>query len=276
MKTTRTQHTERSLSLGIFDKTHTMSSFGARRSTTKVYLNVYDLTPVNDCLHPIGLGMYHTGVEVLGSEYTFASQAGVFHHTPKEVPQATFREQLCIGEFDGGHTELKIIVDAIGSDEFGPNDYNILNRNCNHFANTLCVKLVRTQTPGYINRLADIGNCLSCLIPKQFLQSAPVEKQTDHQSMPFLMKTPMNRGSGGGPVPLPKYTTAFSGAGTVLGGTRNNSSKNNSSSSSVSHSVTTSNNDSLTDRREKARAAALARLELNTTSTATTGSDKSM
>jgi deubiquitinase DESI2 len=250
-----------------------MSSFGARRSTTKVYLNVYDLAPVNDCLHPIGLGMYHTGVEVLGSEYTFASQAGVFHHSPKEVPQATFREQVYMGEFDGGHIELKTVVDAIGNDQFGPNDYNILNRNCNHFASALCVKLIRKPTPAYINRLADIGNCLSCLIPKQFMQQAPVEKQTDQQSMPFLIKTPMNRG---GAVQLPKNTTAFSGAGTVLGGGRNT----NSSHSMTTNSGSSSSNDSLTDRREKARAAALARLELNNhnnnnTSTGT-GSDKSM
>jgi deubiquitinase DESI2 len=240
-----------------------MSSFGARRSTTKVYVNVYDLAPVNDCLHPIGLGMYHTGVEVLGSEYTFASQAGVFHHNPKEVPQATFREQIFMGEFDGGHTELKAIVDAIGGDQFGPNDYNILSRNCNHFASALCVKLVRKPTPAYINRLADIGNCLSCLIPKHFLQQAPVDKQSENQSMPFLLKTPMNRG---GPVTLPKGTTVFSGAGTVLGGGSGRSTTSYFSSSSSSASATTSN-DSLTDRREKARAAALARLELNNNST---------
>lgn len=256
-----------------------MSSFGARRrATTKVYLNVYDLAPVNDCLHPIGLGMYHTGVEVLGSEYTFASQAGVFHHTPREVPQATFREQVYMGEFDGGHTELKKLVDAIGTDRFGPNDYHLLNRNCNHFASALCVQLVRRPTPAYINRLADIGNCLSCLIPKQFLQQAPVEeKHTDQQSVPFLMKSPMHRG---GPVSLPKPTPAFSGAGTVLGG---GSRSTASATSASSNNNNNNSNDSLTDRREKARAAALARLELNhqnhtnNTSTTTTGSnDKSM
>jgi deubiquitinase DESI2 len=232
-----------------------MSSFGARRSTTKVYLNVYDLAPVNECLHPVGLGMYHTGVEVLGSEYTFASQAGVFQHTPKEVPQAVFREQVYMGDFDGGHIELKLIVDAIGDEQFGPNDYNILNRNCNHFASTLCLKLVRKSTPSYINRLADIGNCLSCLIPKQFLQQAPVDKQTDDESKPFLLKGPMNRG---GPMQVTLGTMAFSGTGTVLGG-RGNS--------------TVSNNDSLTDRREKARAAALARLEIQLPSN---DADKSM
>jgi deubiquitinase DESI2 len=228
-----------------------MSSFGTRRVPTKVYLNVYDLAPVNECLHPIGLGLYHTGVEILGSEYTFASQAGVFNHSPKEVPQATFREQIYMGEFSGGHADIKTAVATLGDDQFGPNDYDILQRNCNHFASALCGKLVQKANPAYINRLADIGSCFSCLIPKRFLQNAPVDKPTE-ETNPFLLKTAMNRG---GSVQLTLGTMAFSGTGSVLGG---------------NHTVL--NNDILTDRREKARAAALARLELQQRN----DSDKSM
>ena len=255
-----------------------MSTYGTRRATNKVYLNVYDLASVNDCLHPIGLGMYHTGIEVLGFEYTFAAEAGIFHHTPKDIPQATFREQIYMGEFDGGHIELKIAIDDIGGDEFGPNDYHLLTRNCNHFANALCMKLVRRSAPAYINRLAGIGNCLLFMVPKQFFQVAPVEKQADSQSVPFLMKTPLNRG---GPVSLPKSTIAFSGAGTVLGGGGGGGRGNNGSisSSQMATTSTATVNDSLTDRREKARAAALARLELNSNnikSVGNIGSDKSM
>jgi deubiquitinase DESI2 len=229
-----------------------MSSFGTRRSTTKVYLNVYDLAPVNECLHPIGLGIYHTGVEVLGSEYTFASQAGVFHHSPKEVPQATFREQLYMGEFNGGHAELKTVVAALSDERFGPSDYDILRRNCNHFADAFCRKLVLKSNPGYINRIADIADWFRCLIPKQMLSSAPVDKQSDEANS-FLVKAPINRGA---PPQGSAGPMAFSGSGSVLGG----------GSSAVSH------NDSLTDRREKARAAALARLEIQQRN----DSDKSM
>ncbi len=35
--------------------------------TVKVYLNVYDFTDCNSCLSLIGLGAYHTGIEI---EYT--------------------------------------------------------------------------------------------------------------------------------------------------------------------------------------------------------------
>jgi hypothetical protein len=56
-------------------------------------LNVYDLSPANDYLHPIGFGLHHSGVEILGTEYTFASGAGIFNHSPQDAPGAKFRER---------------------------------------------------------------------------------------------------------------------------------------------------------------------------------------
>jgi hypothetical protein len=32
--------------------------------TYKVYLNIYDFLSLNRCLEPIGLGAYHTGIEI--------------------------------------------------------------------------------------------------------------------------------------------------------------------------------------------------------------------
>lgn len=40
---------------------------------TKVYLNVYDLHPdMNRYAYAVGFGLYHSGVEISGTEYTFA------------------------------------------------------------------------------------------------------------------------------------------------------------------------------------------------------------
>ena len=41
---------------------------------TKVILNVYDLSPANDMLYSIGMGLHHSGVEILGKEYCEFSQ----------------------------------------------------------------------------------------------------------------------------------------------------------------------------------------------------------
>ena len=36
---------------------------GDESMTNPVYLNVYDLTPMNNCFYWAGLGVFHTGVE---------------------------------------------------------------------------------------------------------------------------------------------------------------------------------------------------------------------
>ncbi len=73
---------------------------------TKVFLNIYDLSPANEYLHPIGFGIHHSGVEILGSEYSFASGGGIFQSAPKDAPGAKFRESMELGSFFGGISEL--------------------------------------------------------------------------------------------------------------------------------------------------------------------------
>ena len=52
--------------------------FPLREKTTQVLLNVYDLSPSNDYLFPIGMGLHHTGVEIAGREYSYGSQGGIY------------------------------------------------------------------------------------------------------------------------------------------------------------------------------------------------------
>ena len=79
---------------------------------TKVVLNIYDLTPANEYLYPVGFGLHHSGVEILGQEYSFAGGGGIFDSTPKQVPNAIFRESIELGHFDGGSLHLKTIIDG--------------------------------------------------------------------------------------------------------------------------------------------------------------------
>ena len=58
---------------------------------TSVILHVYDLHDANNYLHSVGLGAYHSGVEVFGVEYAFGGSdvpgvTGIFESTPKVVP----------------------------------------------------------------------------------------------------------------------------------------------------------------------------------------------
>ena len=54
-----------------------------------VYINVYDLSQVNTYTYDFGVGAFHSGVEVMGTEYTFggheSSASGIFTHTPRQV-----------------------------------------------------------------------------------------------------------------------------------------------------------------------------------------------
>jgi len=266
-----------------------------------VYLNIYDLSPANDCLYPTGLGIHHSGVEVLGSEYAFGSGGGIFDQTPKEIPNGggggvKFRESVWMGSIEGGSSQLNGVIEKLRK-EFKADNYNILTRNCNHFANALVYALLGRQIPPYVNRIATIGGMVSCLIPKKMLESAPVgdsqstSSSSSSSSSGFQMYggggRSNNSGGGGGVVGGETMSRSFQGSsGTKLG------SGSSSTNNSISSSSSTTNNgglgggiqtllgrttllvgggasssdhnrgtDDLIDRRERARKAALARFD---------------
>jgi deubiquitinase DESI2 len=227
------------------------SSIGRRRATVSVYVNIYDLSPANEwVLHTVGLGLYHSGIEVLGSEYTFAANAGIFHHSPRDAgPQAQFRSQLLIGTFEGGPAEVQTAVRVLeSSTRFGPDDYDILQNNCNTFANALCLQLCQTAIPVYVNRIANYGVFCKCLIPQSILKGSPVNQQnptSEQRSESTAFLVPRNNNNRSAEVAM----TAFSGTGSKLGGT------------TTGNMDTAATATALTDRRDKARLAALARLE---------------
>lgn len=207
-------------------------------------LNVYDLSPSNDYLFPVGMGLHHSGVEIAGREYSYGSQGGIYEGPPRQAPGARFRCQIDMGTFDGGTQELNKALDELRHNGgFGSNGYNLIKRNCNHFCNALVWRLLRRPIPGYVNRLATVGDCCSCLLPKEMLGDSPVGGSNENNQAPGSAY--MNRGDGGASARM----NAFSGKGYSLGG-----------GGSITPSSSSSQPD-LTDRRERARKAALARLE---------------
>lgn len=56
-------------------------SFVLHSNLQPVYVNVYDLSPINDYMFPFGLGAYHSGIQVHGKEYTFGSGAGKWRNS---------------------------------------------------------------------------------------------------------------------------------------------------------------------------------------------------
>ncbi|CAB4272930.1 unnamed protein product [Prunus armeniaca] len=111
--------------------------------SVSVYLNVYDLTPFNGYAYWLGLGVYHSGVQVHGVEYAFGAHeyptTGIFEGEPKMM------EEL--------------------AEQYKGNAYNLITKNCNHFCNDACVRLTGNSIPSWVNRLARIGFLCNCVLP---------------------------------------------------------------------------------------------------------------
>ena len=66
-----------------------------KQAVEPVYLNIYDLNKkINRFASRIGLGLYHSGVQVHGKEYTFRRQACLLAHwmTSKKIFPIFFKQ----------------------------------------------------------------------------------------------------------------------------------------------------------------------------------------
>ncbi|CBJ48730.1 conserved unknown protein [Ectocarpus siliculosus] len=232
--------------------------YGRKGIPTEVTLNVYDLSPVNEFGHPIGLGVFHSGLEVDGREYTFAGGGGIFDHEPRKAPGARFREAVNMGSFTGGSSSLSRAIDSL-REEFGPDRYNVLTRNCNSFSSALCEELVGKPIPGYVNRLAWMGSWFSCLMPPGMLGDAPVNQGgSSSYNAGYSMLAPPGRSSGPAAVRGGGSRNAFQGSGMTLAGSGGSA---GTTSGSSTGGTGTGREGELSDRRERMRMAALRRAE---------------
>ncbi|XP_039057223.1 deSI-like protein At4g17486 [Hibiscus syriacus] len=135
-----------------------------------VYLNVYDLTPINGYAYWLGLGIYHSGVQVHGVEYGFGaherSATGIFEVEPKQCPGFTFRKSILIGRTDLGPKDVRSFMEKLARDYSG-NTYHLITKNCNHFCNDVCIQLTGKTIPRWVNRLARLGLLCNCVLPAE-------------------------------------------------------------------------------------------------------------
>ncbi|XAR70005.1 hypothetical protein NMG60_11001814 [Bertholletia excelsa] len=142
----------------------------SKRKTGKVpvYLNVYDLTPINGYAYWLGLGVYHSGVQVHGIEYAFGAHehptTGIFEVEPKHCPGFTFRKSILIGKTDMGPKEVRALIEKL-AEQYSGNTYNLITKNCNHFCNDACLQLTGRPIPSWVNRLARLGFLCNCVLP---------------------------------------------------------------------------------------------------------------
>lgn len=133
-----------------------------------MHLNVYDLTPINGYAYWLGLGVYHSGLQVHGVEYAFGAHehptTGIFEVEPKQCPGFTFRKSILIGRTDMGPKEVRAFMEKL-AEEYSGNTYNLITKNCNHFCNDASLRLTKRPIPSWVNRLARLGFLCNCVLP---------------------------------------------------------------------------------------------------------------
>ncbi|KAL8205254.1 hypothetical protein R6Q57_008805 [Mikania cordata] len=143
--------------------------------TTPVYLNVYDISTINTCISWTGIGAFHTGLEVHGVEYGFGchqeSESGVFEIEPRKCPGFKFRESILMGTTKLTPNQVQRFIELQSNNYYG-DTYHLFGKNCNHFCDDICYKLTGNRIPKWVNRLARIGSCCHCILPKAIKGSA--------------------------------------------------------------------------------------------------------
>mmetsp|Transcript_6182 Transcript_6182/g.9322 ORF Transcript_6182/g.9322 Transcript_6182/m.9322 type:complete len:220 (+) Transcript_6182:18-677(+) len=159
-----------------------------------VTVNVYDLpgqTTTNNNLYPLGLGFYHSGVQINEYEYSF-SETGVCRTRPLLPAYGTLRAQLSMGQFNGSAADILIIINRLRNNTFKPEAYDILRCNCNHFSEAFCIELLGVSLPDWLNRAASLGNTVT---PVNTLQgtkakTSPIIPAPGQVKSPSLSPTP--------------------------------------------------------------------------------------
>ncbi|ORZ14716.1 PPPDE putative peptidase domain-domain-containing protein [Absidia repens] len=176
----------------------------------QVFVNVYDMLQPSFLTsfgyYALGVGIYHSGVEICGKEYCFGGHeykniTGVFAVEAKVGPPGLlFKQSISVGYTNLTNDQIHKLIQDISKDYVGTS-YNLLTRNCNHFTDDLCVRLTGKHAPSWINRAAKLGTMFPCVIPTEWIEPPDLEgevmpsnssnDQSSGSNMSYSSKAPL-------------------------------------------------------------------------------------
>ncbi len=163
---------------------------GRHDGSTDVYLTIYSINGCwNACFHPLGLGAYHSGVEIGGLEYIYDGRASVdgrgvswrmpYHHDEAFLVQMPLLARLRLGSSEysavESHQRLRVLADC----DWKAHEYHFLEYNCNHWCTAAARELGLHEPPPWLNRLASLlAFCSGAPIGDRFadVPASPVPK----------------------------------------------------------------------------------------------------
>ena len=150
-----------------------------------IYLNIYDITCFNKILRILGVGIYHTGIQIFDTEFAFYpsnhDRTGVIEESPFSNKKIHFWRQIKLGETVLPFREIEEIISDLKI-EFIASTYDAFDKNCNHFSNEFSKKLLNTEIPSYLNRISCMTRTLKCFLSKNFVYGGaqpPKHRKTD-------------------------------------------------------------------------------------------------
>ena len=138
---------------------------------TPVWLNVYHLTWLNYILQIIGLGLYHTSIEINSLEYSFGASEedvpGFYINKIGEISKIlTLKEKIYMGNTIMSKCNIKRLL-ALESPFWMGRTYDPFLKNCNNFTKHF-LKLIlvgKIDYPTYINRICKYVHIFSSFYP---------------------------------------------------------------------------------------------------------------
>lgn len=101
-----------------------------------------------------GLGVFHSGVEVHGAEWSFGaagtSHSGVTKRQPRAHSEHTYRTTVPMGCTKFTPKQVEKLLEVM-REKWAGDTYHALHRNCHHFSDTLCGLLGCVSLPGWIS-----------------------------------------------------------------------------------------------------------------------------